>query len=370
MPASDFIFSGDTQRIIVTSGVTSVDVQDMYSRWKDWVTEGDNSKYLQAFRTFGGDPTIAGQFAPRYFFLTNGWRVVVDYGEVDFGVNLYTDELDPPVIVGNGAAASIRNSDAVNVQTDISQGLDYGGSIQINPTFGVSGTTYPIGTNYSPVNNIQDALIIAQERNIYQLHIFGQVLFDTDLDYPYEIYGGNLRDEIIIDGINLSGCTFNRCVVGGSYKGSVAFDNCLIKDGLSGITTNANVVYMQHCGLQGKYHISDNANVTMVDCFSQIPGNASPEIFLGKNISLNMRRYSGGMAFYDCDTGTTVTIEYTAGNCKILSGCTGGEIEIRGISKLTDQSSGTTIGTAGLLIPNQVAQQHSLNVNTEITKNK
>jgi 2,3,4,5-tetrahydropyridine-2-carboxylate N-succinyltransferase len=33
-------------------------------------------------------------------------------------------------------------------------------------------------------------------------------------------------------------------------------------------------------------------------------------------------------------------------------------------------SSGTTVNTTGLLIPYNVATQHSLNVNTEIIKNK
>ena len=67
--ANKVIFSGESKHIIVKSGVTEIDVQvDLYSDWKEWVVESDNSKYLQAFRTFGGDPTITGQFAPRYFF--------------------------------------------------------------------------------------------------------------------------------------------------------------------------------------------------------------------------------------------------------------------------------------------------------------
>jgi hypothetical protein len=371
MPAVDFTFSGQTKRIIITSGVTDVDVQDMYSRWKNWSQTSDNSKFLQAFRTFGGDPTIAGQFAPRYFFLTNGWRVVVDSNnDVNFATNLYTDELEPPVIVSGDSTASIFNSDAVNVENEVSQTLDYAEHIQINSAIGTSGTTYPVGTAFQPVNNLSDAITIAQERNISELRIFGPIDFDVDLNNAYTIRGGNIRDVVDVKGVNLSGCTFNQCILRGSFNGNVAFDNCLIEDGFSGITNGSVEMLAQHTGLQGKFYLPDNANITMVDCFSQIPGNTSPEVFLGNDISLSMRRYSGGLAIYDCDTGTTVTIEYTAGNCRLLSGNTAGEIEIRGISKLTDQSSGTTVGTDGLLIPIQIAQQHSLNVNTEITRNK
>jgi hypothetical protein len=85
---------------------------------------------------------------------------------------------------------------------------------------------------------------------------------------------------------------------------------------------------------------------------------------------LSFRKYSGGLKVYNCQSGTSATLEFLAGRCRILSGCTGGDIAIRGIAAFENQSSGTTINIDGLLIPYNVASQHSLNVNTEITKNK
>ncbi len=41
---------------------------------------------------------------------------------------------------------------------------NYHGAVKIDSVKGVSGTTYPIGTPTSPVNNIKDALVIAKER--------------------------------------------------------------------------------------------------------------------------------------------------------------------------------------------------------------
>ena len=162
MPAADFTFSGTVKEIIINPSVTSVDVQDMYSRWKDWVQESDNSKFYGAFRTFGGDPTIPGQFAPRYFFLINGWKVRVNNNEdVDFGVNLYNDDVGVSAfIVGSGSSVTSRNSDAVVVDDTIAQSLDYGGTVNINQNIGVTGTTYPIGTIALPVNNVSDAKTI------------------------------------------------------------------------------------------------------------------------------------------------------------------------------------------------------------------
>ncbi len=68
-------FDGPSKRIILSTGTTSLDARDCYSRWKDWVLESDNSKYEQAFTVVGGDPIGGGNFVSSYYFLTNGWRI-------------------------------------------------------------------------------------------------------------------------------------------------------------------------------------------------------------------------------------------------------------------------------------------------------
>lgn len=106
-----YSFDG-TNKVITVTAVSTVDVADMYSKWKEWAQTGDNFFYLHAFRTFGGDATVTGQRAPAYFFLVNGWRVHIDAIDVVFATNLYTDEGTEPVITFNGATATIKNSDA------------------------------------------------------------------------------------------------------------------------------------------------------------------------------------------------------------------------------------------------------------------
>lgn len=66
-------FDPSTKRIVLDS--TSVDVQDIYSRWKEWVQLSDNSKYLPAFRVIGGDPLGGSLYVSLYCFLLNGWRI-------------------------------------------------------------------------------------------------------------------------------------------------------------------------------------------------------------------------------------------------------------------------------------------------------
>lgn len=70
-------FDGASKRIILSSGTTTLDVVDLYSRWKDWVLSSDNSKWAEAFAPVGGDDIdlAAGTAVPLYAFLRNDWRV-------------------------------------------------------------------------------------------------------------------------------------------------------------------------------------------------------------------------------------------------------------------------------------------------------
>lgn len=94
-------FDGPNKLIILNTGVDEVDAQiDIYSDWKEWVIKSDNSKYLQALRTVGGDPIGAGQAISAYFFLLNGWRVRPYEGDQYLQIegNLYVDGGGSPVV--------------------------------------------------------------------------------------------------------------------------------------------------------------------------------------------------------------------------------------------------------------------------------
>ena len=108
-------FDGSGKTITVTS-VSELTAIEVYSDWKEWVLLSDNAKYLKAFRLFSGDPTSAGQYAPSYFFLTNGWRLIITNLDLAFGGNLYTEEGDSP-FVNTDSNITHKTSDASTVST-------------------------------------------------------------------------------------------------------------------------------------------------------------------------------------------------------------------------------------------------------------
>lgn len=116
-------FDGPTKTMTVGSLGSEINVEkDLYSDWKHWVSESDNSKYLQAFRTFGGDPTSTGQYAPKYFFLLNGWTVNIDgntVASVNVALNLYVDGGGNPFVLINNATVSNLRSDVAVVEVGV-----------------------------------------------------------------------------------------------------------------------------------------------------------------------------------------------------------------------------------------------------------
>ena len=95
-----FSFEGSIKEIVVGAATSQLNVQYVYSFWKQWISEG-NAQWLPAFRPVGGDALGGGNKVAFYGFLANGWRVRVPTGLDNLfvlGGILATDELDNPFI--------------------------------------------------------------------------------------------------------------------------------------------------------------------------------------------------------------------------------------------------------------------------------
>lgn len=71
-----YTFDGPNKLVILSTGTISVDLADLFSRWKDWLLAG-NAGHIRAFDTVGGEPIdpTAGTLVPLYLFLLNGWKI-------------------------------------------------------------------------------------------------------------------------------------------------------------------------------------------------------------------------------------------------------------------------------------------------------
>jgi len=94
-------FDGPNKLILINNGVTSIDIKShLYSSWKQWMLNRDNTKYLAAMRGVGGDPTIPGRFLGSTFFLINGWKIRTWEGNhrLEVDGNLFSDDGANPFV--------------------------------------------------------------------------------------------------------------------------------------------------------------------------------------------------------------------------------------------------------------------------------
>jgi hypothetical protein len=349
-----FTFNGPLKTIELDT-TSSFDVSFLYSRWKDWVISGTNSKYAQAFSYVGGEPTVGGKSLGITYFLINNWKIQ-PYSEdhrLQINGNLFTEDGSSAFIPTSGSynvliESSVSNlTDAQILLNEQQQLLEYNGIIIINSTTGTPGTDYPYGTSSQPVDNIENAKIIANKYGIYKFEIYGPVYINSSLE-NFTIIGGNLGDTVIINNISVDKTTFRQCLLSGSYNGYIAADNCIIHDGFTGMNG-----YFQQCGFMGDMYFNPSSSCVLNDCHSQIAGNESPSLYLNDEVNISLRKYSGGLKIYNTGNNTLGTLEFNAGNCRILEGNMGGTLVIRGLATLTNNSEGTEILTDGLITPNQ-----------------
>lgn len=341
-------FDPINKHIIINSGETSIDVQiDMYSAWKEWVLQTNNAQWDAAFRTFGGDQTGENQFAPRYFFLINGWKILANNLECVVQTNLYSDDGESPFIINN-AAITNRASDVPVVQSEVERRLEYGDRIYFNANSSYVGTTYPNGTIAQPINNIPDAIALATLYNITNFYVLSNVdILDTgNVFEDYSIIADREDLKITIaDGNYLNRMNWVGFEIDGYFGGGTnKFVDCIITNALdvSG--------QMKNCQINGNMRIWDSLVASL--CYSGVAGSNTPnwDMNSGRTTSLSIRSYSGGVKLLNCNTPESkTTVELIAGQIKLDPTCTDGYIDLRGVGYLTNDSSGSTVVTTGFI---------------------
>lgn len=109
-------FDGVTKIITIGSNITALDIKaDVYSAWKEWLETYDNAKFLPAIRATGGDTISPGKYTGDIYFLTNGWRILIDHACAITGV-LYSDNYPSPYIT-DAESNLVTNTVSSLVQT-------------------------------------------------------------------------------------------------------------------------------------------------------------------------------------------------------------------------------------------------------------
>lgn len=155
---ADVTFDGVNKLIIVNNGINYLNTIDIYSWWKEWFQLEDNSKFLQAFRTVGGDPIGSNQVVSPYFFLLNGWKIkpYEDDHLLTVNGNLFLDGGGNPFIptIGNyNVLINLQTSSNSTVNTiSTGSGLSQQQSLYLEELYKIHGLLAGSPLTVSPNN--------------------------------------------------------------------------------------------------------------------------------------------------------------------------------------------------------------------------
>lgn len=299
--------------------------------------------------------TVGGVELARVIEIINGYTVTFEDGQ--YAVNLFG---------ANSNVADVTNVNQVSVRSANSAGLvtsqaieysEYGGGVHIDVVGGESGTIYPIGTLRRPVNNVTDAVLIANSRGFDSLHILGDITFDTGDDVSgFIIIGQNASKTAITvnAGADTLGCEIRNAFIQGNLDGGTTLRGCVIQD------LNYINGYVYHCMINpGTISLGGVSTAHFLDCYSGVPGTGTPTIDMNgttndQDTPLAIRNYNGGIKLIQ-KTGTgSVSVDLGSGQVVLDSSCVDGQVVVRGDGKVVDENgvellTGTINGSLDLL---------------------
>lgn len=343
---------------------TTVQVVVIYSRWKDWVMEG-NAQWDEAFElSVGGNALGGGVDLDAYIFLRNdlGWRIRaadIDHTLVVEGQLFGTSAVTAVYLPRPGRTINVRESQSsrsqiVRPDSDaITAATGFQGAVWIDPTSAYSSIVYPTGTSVQPVNNWAAAVQIANTYGIKTIKVIGSPpLVGADVS-GFHIIAEAPSTVLYIDpSATVVGVTFESMGVTGTADGSATFYRCGI-DGL--LSANGNFVdsVFSFGGL------TINGDVYASNCTSGIPDDGHSSIYFDGGVyQVQIRGFTGALSIHGMATGSFLSVDFHSGHLTIDGDCTDGTAVVRGVVAVTDLSGGAvTVDTVGVLSPASVTAE-------------
>jgi hypothetical protein len=280
---------------------------------------------------------VGGVVLARVVEMINNYTVTFEDGQ--YAVNLAGANSNIADVV-NVNQVSVRSANSAGLQ-DLSTLLTaaYQGQVVFS-TAGQSGTAIPVGTRATPVDNFDDAITIANNLGIRRIQLATSGTLGGGVAATGKVFAG---DNATVDTLtlrsaaNVTDCGFQNLTVEGTLDGNNIFRDCTVNDinYVNGI--------LQECSLTGTISVDGTAQANIINCWSGTAGIADDQLVTidmgGSGNSLALRNYSGGLKLTNYSGGGAITLDFSSGRVVIDATCTGGEIGIRGIAEVTDNSS-------------------------------
>ena len=367
--AAKLSFNDITRIITITeapdvNGEVFIDVKkDLYSAGKqDWVTNENLRKLAYPVASVGGNPLPGEKELGSTFFINEDWKIKPYEAShrLIINGNLYSRDGSDPFIdtIGTFTVRIMQQVsslvDSTVAQLKEIEYASFNGHVTIDDEGSFSAENPPtdgslLGSERSPVNNIDDAYDIAIERGFIEFFIINNLNLTAavpDLEGFRFIGSGMDRTIITIhEDANVGDCTYINASVAGTLDGNSRLVECFITD----------LIYVkgfiEQCVIApGTITLAGSEEAHFLDCWSGVPGTGTPTINMGgSGQALALRNYNGGIKITNKTGPEPVSIDLNSGQIILDSTVTNGDIVCRGIGKLTDNSVGANILSEDLI---------------------
>ncbi len=375
VPVIDYI-DGSARRIYLLQGVDAFHwIEDVYREYVDRrANDDDFRKWSPLMVAKGNDSKGLGKYTPRYITLLNGCRVIpydeniaiyvtgeaiTDNPDVDpdpFDTSTRTNPLK--LFITPPAAEIVKDVDSLAAIAHMS----FNNEVWLDPVHGFSFASFTgdpilLGNGQYPVNSFEEAYQIATSKGLTRFRLSHANAFSTPLD----IVNFNVRgDSAVSTSLQLDpsavvdNCQITDLTITGTLDGGTIIERCVVNgiNYFNGIINNSALT-------EQPIVLGGSSEALFFQCFSAVPGgNARPRIdFNHGPTPLAVRDWYGGLELVNKtnDVGE-VSVDMSSGTLYIRSSCTAGEITVRGIGRLVDESgAGCNVISNGLLDPSRIA---------------
>jgi hypothetical protein len=251
------------------------------------------------------------------------------------------------VVITASSSATLSDLEAIQYSS-------YGGGVSVDITSSNSGTTYPVGNQEYPVNNLVDAVSIANEKGFDHLFIRTSMTLDSGTDMRnFHIEGKSHVNTVLT--IDTNAQVDNVCIanahVTGVLDGGVEIKNCVVGD-----ITYVNG-HIHDSSLYGTIYLDGNEDAVLVNCI-QLDGVNRPNIDMGgSGQNLSVTQFTGVLEISNLTGYAVAGIGLSSGSVTIESSVSAGVIIVTGIGRVTDNSTGSAnVITTGLLNKADIAE--------------
>jgi hypothetical protein len=234
------------------------------------------------------------------------------------------------VLVTSSSSATLQDSQSLQAGT-------FGGFVAIDVTSPHSGVDFPVGTRGSPVNNVSDAILIAEELGLRDIIILSNMTMTSgDWSDGYTFHGDSpvVLTLTLDPATNVTDCTFKDMTITGTLDGDNQLRNCVVQN----ISFFNGAIY--ESALDGTVTLGGGVQAGIFDCWSNVAGGgigAYPTIDMGgSGQDMIIRNYSGGIAIVNgSGVSDAVSIDMLSGRVVFDATITDGSYTVRGLADVT-----------------------------------